>query len=240
MRNGKALVLLSGGQDSTTCCAWARERYGTLHTISFYYGQRHRVELEWAARISELAGAASHHVVDYAQLFAQVTRSPLMEADAELAAPSALDPSLPASFVPYRNVFFLTAAAAHAYFLEVRDLVIGICQTDYSGYPDCRNEFAKAINTALTLASGRPLEIHTPLMWLTKAESVHLMGELGRLDWLRWSHTCYEGRFPPCGACPACKLRAKGFAEAGVPDPLVERAIAEGLLPPDADPYGLR
>ena len=158
----KALVLFSGGQDSTTCLAWARPRYAELHTVSFLYGQRHRVELESAARLSALAGAASHKVIDYTYLFSQVTRSPLMETGTDVSGPSAFDSSLPASFVPYRNAFFLTAAAAHAYFLDVRHLVVGICQTDYSGYPDCRPEFVAAFEALANLAH----ELRTPIQVL--------------------------------------------------------------------------
>lgn len=233
-----ALVLLSGGQDSTTCLAWARHMFpGDIHTIAFNYGQRHSVELDAGAQLSSMIGARTHKIVDFQEVFRNVTSSRLMEKESPIGEQSEHDPSLPASFVPYRNVFFLTAAAAHAYLLGLGNLVTGICQTDYSGYPDCRNEFAKAINTALTLASAKPLEVHTPLMWLTKAETVRLLATLGELQLLAYSHTCYNGKYPPCGECPSCQLRAKGFEEAGVPDPLISRAMEEGLLPNDSNPY---
>lgn len=235
-----AVVLLSGGQDSTTCLAWAIKRFKTVHAILFYYGQRHKVELEAASTIflaTREMGVESHHVINMEDLFGQVTHSRLLEKDSPIEEPSEHDSTLPASFVHYRNVFFLTVAAAHAYFLDVGNLVIGICQTDFSGYPDCRNEFTKAMNTALTLASAKPLDVHTPLMWLTKAETVKMMAELGELELLAHSHTCYEGAYPPCGECPACVLRAKGFAEAGVYDPLIQRAVNEGKLSHNADPY---
>lgn len=237
MDMNSAVVLLSGGQDSTTCLAWAMKKFETVHTISFYYGQRHAIELQSAVEISREVKAESHYIVHLDNLFNQIIHSRLLEKNSPIDEPSEHDSDLPASFVPYRNVFFLTAAAAHAYYMKAGNIVTGICQTDYSGYPDCRNEFAKAINTALTLASAQPLDIHTPLMWLTKAESVKLMYDLGSLDLLKATHTCYEGVFPPCGDCPACVLRAKGFAEAGIPDPLIMRAVNQGDLPPNVDPY---
>lgn len=232
MDMNSAVILLSGGQDSTTCLAWALKKFKRIHTISFNYGQRHVAELVAAAQVSDIAGSNSHTEIQLTHLFDQVTKSRLMEKDSDIAEKSEFDDSLPASFVPYRNVFFLTAAAAHAYFLGIGNLVTGICQTDYSGYPDCRNEFAKAMNTALTLASAKPLEIHTPLMWMTKAETVDFMLALNHLDWLAHSMTCYEGTYPPCMTCPACELRIKGFAEAGVVDPLVARATEDGLMDP--------
>jgi len=240
-----AVVLLSGGQASTTCLAWATKKFESLHTVSFFYGQRHRCELEFAVELSKKAEALSHKVIDLSDLFAQVTKSRLMEKDSAIADKSQDDPVLPASFVPFRNVFFLTVAAAHAYFLKAGNLVTGICQTDYSGYPDCRNEFAKAINLVLTLAVAKPLEVHTPLMWMTKADTVKLMmvmesADLQCWDWLARTHTCYEGQFPPCGQCSACVLRANGFREAGYGDPLVQRAIYEMKLLPDCDRFSGR
>lgn len=230
-----AVVLLSGGQDSTTCLAWALENFEAVHAVSFYYGQRHRREINAACDIAAEAGVAHHHVLDLSRLFDQVAKSALLERGTDIGAQSHHDPGLPASFVPYRNVYFITTAAAYAYQHGIGNLVAGICQTDYSGYPDCRNEFAKAINTALTLASAQPLEIHTPLMWMTKAETVEMIHDMGCESLLRWSHTCYEGAVPPCLQCPACVLRAKGFTEAGVPDPLLVRMIEEGKLPSTAN-----
>ncbi|HIL87911.1 MAG TPA: 7-cyano-7-deazaguanine synthase QueC, partial [Deltaproteobacteria bacterium] len=131
---------------------------------------------------------------------------------------------LPNTFVPGRNLIFLTFAAAHAYQHGIHDLVVGVCQTDYSGYPDCRQNTVDALQVAINLGMESRMRIHTPLMWLTKAESVRLAEEVGALEALSWSHTCYNGEFPPCGRCPACDLRAKGFAKAGIPDPLVVRA----------------
>jgi 7-cyano-7-deazaguanine synthase len=133
--------------------------------------------------------------------------------------------NLPASFVPGRNILFLTVAAAYAYERGIDNIVTGVCQTDYSGYPDCRDTTIKAVQVALSLGLEKDIVIHTPLMWLTKAETVKLAMDLkGCWKALSYSHTCYEGLFPPCGQCSACKIRAKGFKEAGVVDPLIERA----------------
>jgi 7-cyano-7-deazaguanine synthase len=118
---------------------------------------------------------------------------------------------------------FLTLAAAFAWQRGISDLVTGVCQTDYSGYPDCRAETMTALQAALRAGLDHPVTIHTPLMYLTKAQTVTMMQELGHLELLAWSHTCYEGAVPPCGQCPACLLRAKGFAEAGIADPLLAR-----------------
>jgi 7-cyano-7-deazaguanine synthase len=139
--------------------------------------------------------------------------------------------ALPTSFVPGRNLLFLIVAAAYAYRRQIDQVVMGVCQTDFSGYPDCRDGAIKAMQVALQIGLGRALTIHTPLMWLSKAETVRLAETLpGCRAALAWSHTCYEGAYPPCGTCPACVIRARGFSEAGVPDPLIARADAEGLV----------
>lgn len=236
-----ALVLLSGGQDSTTCLAWAVDRFDPIHTISFNYGQRHQAELSAALRISERAGRGSHREIDLRPLFGQVTKSDLIGVggQADIAAKSDYDENLPASFVPGRNIFFLTTAGTIAAREGIGNIVTGVCQTDYSGYPDCRAGFVKAMNTTLIQGLDKGLEIHTPMMWLTKAETVYLMRDLGHISWLQDSHTCYEGTFPPCRVCSACVLRAKGFQEADTHDPLIMRAIAEGSLPHDANSFGL-
>ena len=129
--------------------------------------------------------------------------------------------------MPGRNLIFLTLAAAYAYQRGITELVAGVCQTDYSGYPDCRADTMAALQQSLRTGMAAPFTIHTPLMHLSKAETVHLINKLGRLDLLAWTHTCYNGAIPPCGICPACELRAKGFREAGMADPLVERIVSE-------------
>jgi 7-cyano-7-deazaguanine synthase len=211
-----AVVLLSGGQDSTTCLYWAIDAgYAPIYALGFDYGQRHRVELEQAAKIAALAGAG------WAALplptLAAIGDSALI-GEGEVGA---LDRAgLPSSFVPGRNLLFLTAAAAYAYKLEAHTLVGGMCETDYSGYPDCRRQTLDALEQAIRLGMEWELQIVTPLMRLSKRQTVELARRLpGCWEALALSHTCYEGQRPGCGKCPACLLRAKGFAEAGLADP---------------------
>jgi 7-cyano-7-deazaguanine synthase len=222
----KAIVLLSGGQDSATSLYWARIHFDKVVALSIFYGQRHRVELDAAREIANLA-AVSHRVLD-ASILASLSSSALVDSSRPLMASGgasdvAAPQGLPSSFVPGRNALFLTLAAIVAVQEGAKDVVAGVCQTDYSGYPDCRHEFIDAQAKALTLAfpsSVGPLRIHTPLMWMTKAETVLLARRIpGCWEALAKTVTCYEGR-PVCGVCPACILRAKGFAEAGVADPM--------------------
>jgi len=217
----EALVLLSGGQDSATCLAWAKTEFDEVHTVSFNYGQRHRIELQSSANLSVLAGAKSHLVIPILSI--QSLGNSALVCSGDIGANHDIDSTLPASFVPGRNYIFLGLAAARAYQLNVSNLVTGVCQTDYSGYPDCRDLSIKAIEVALFLCLQKEFTIHTPLMWKTKAETVLMMKEFGKLDWYADTHTCYEGQRPPCGKCPACQLRQKGFREAGIVDPLMER-----------------
>jgi 7-cyano-7-deazaguanine synthase len=216
-----AVVLLSGGQDSTTCLYWAKGRFERLYALTFDYGQRHRIELEAARTIARMAGVAAHRILKISEL-AELGGSALLE-DMPIQERGGRD-NLPNTFVPGRNLLFLVLAAAWAYQLECHDVVGGMCQTDYSGYPDCRRATIDALERAIELGMEWTIRIHTPLMFLTKAQSVRLAQEVGALDALAYSHTCYEGRFPPCGVCPACRLRAKGFEEAGIEDPLLTRA----------------
>ena len=214
-----AVVILSGGQDSTTCLYWALERFGgnSVETLTFDYGQRHRIELECAARVAEYAGVANTLLpID---TFAALGGNALTDEDIEVAAPD--ESGLPNTFVPGRNLVFLTYAAAYAWPRGIRHLVAGVAQTDYSGYPDCRRETIDALRDALRLGMERDFEIHTPLMTLSKRETVELASDLNALDAMALTHTCYNGQRPPCGACPACVLRAKGFEEAGIADPLL-------------------
>lgn len=230
LRTQRALVLLSGGQDSTSCLWWALDQFGSVEAVSFDYGQRHvDLELRAARRIVARAEVKHHEVIPVASL-SHLGGSALVEPEYPIDGEG--PNGLPRTFVPGRNVLFLTIAAAHAYRRGISHLVTGVCQTDYSGYPDCRDATIKAIELAVSLGLDRPLTIHAPLMWLTKAETVELAERLpGCLAALAWSHTCYEGTYPPCSKCPACEIRARGFAEAGVPDPLLDRAKQEGLVP---------
>ena len=223
----KALVVLSGGQDSTTCLYWALGRFGAgnVEAVTFDYGQRHRVELDCARKIAALAGV--RQTVLPIDTFAAIGGNALTDAGIAPEEGVRDDDALPNTFVPGRNLVFLTFAAAFAYTRGARHLVTGVAQTDYSGYPDCRENTLKALEVALRLGMDSRVELHTPLMYLSKAETVTLAQQVGALDALAWSHTCYNGEVPPCGHCASCELRARGFAEAGMPDPLVERCQAE-------------
>jgi len=213
------LVVLSGGQDSTTCLYWALNNYKEVQTITFDYGQRHRVELDAATKVAEIAGVRNEILP--INTFEKLGGNSLTgSADVES---STVDRQLPNTFVPGRNLIFLTFAAAFAYQRGIKDIITGVCQTDYSGYPDCRQNTIEALQVAVNLGMEYQVKIHTPLMWMTKAETVHFAKKVGALEALAWSHTCYNGKVPPCGECPACGLRAKGFDEAGIKDPLIER-----------------
>ena len=222
----KALVVLSGGQDSTTCLYWAINEFGreNVSSLSFDYGQRHSIELESAQKVAEIA--AVKHALLPINTFAAIGGNALTD---DIAVQDGVDKRthLPNTFVPGRNLIFLTFAAAFAYIQggeqRIRHLVTGVAQTDYSGYPDCRENTLSSLEETLRLGMESNFTIHTPLMNLSKADTVELAVELGALDAMAYTHTCYNGSLPPCGECQACMLRAKGFAEAGVKDPLIER-----------------
>jgi 7-cyano-7-deazaguanine synthase len=275
------LVLLSGGQDSTTCLAWARKKYtgARLHALTMLYGQRHATEVTSAKSIAKLLGCATHTVLDLSGVFAASGSALLSKSQetikpdgglADVAAPN----GLPTSFVPGRNLVFMAIAGAHAAALGAGTIVTGVCQTDYSGYPDCRAEFVDAMSGAVNEAMPtaiRPILIEAPLMRRTKAETVAMMIGLakdetvaGRMvsatfgvpqpsqEWqqtdvwraLGTSVTCYRGCRPGCATCPACLLRAKGFDEAGVPDPArsaafdpaLDQAVSDKLTEMEFDP----
>jgi 7-cyano-7-deazaguanine synthase len=213
-----AVVLLSGGQDSTTCLAWALKRFRRVEAATIDYGQRHRVELDAAAAIARAAGVAQRVIP--CDSFRALGGNALTGDEAVASGVRAAN-QLPNTFVPGRNLIFLSLAAAWAYQLGISELVTGVCQTDSSGYPDCRADTMAALQEALRCGMDAPFTIHTPLMHLTKAQTVTMLRDLGALPLLALSHTCYNGLRPPCGTCPACVLRAKGFAEAGIADPLV-------------------
>ena len=215
----KALIVLSGGQDSTTCLYWALNNYKEVLTITFDYGQRHKIELDAAKKIAEIVGVPNEILP--INTFEKLGGNSLTgSADVESTT---TDGELPNTFVPGRNLIFLTFAAAYAYQRGIKDIVAGVCQTDYSGYPDCRQNTIEALQVAVNLGMEYQVKIHTPLMWMTKAETVYFAEEVGALLALTWSHTCYNGKVPPCGECPACLLREKGFNETGINDPLIER-----------------
>lgn len=217
----KALVVLSGGQDSTTCLYWAIDRFGreNVSSVTFDYGQRHRIELDCARRIAEHAGI--DNVCLPIDTFAALGGDALTDDSIAVSDPTGAETNLPVTFVAGRNLIFLTFAAAHAYRHDIGHLVTGVAQTDYSGYPDCREETIAALQKTIGLGMDRKIEIHTPLMHRSKKETVELAVHLGAMDAMGLTHTCYNGMQPPCGQCAACELRAKGFAEAGVADPLL-------------------
>ena len=218
----KALVVLSGGQDSTTCLYWAIDRFGraNVSSVTFDYGQKHRIELECARRVAAAAGVPNACLpID---TFAALGGDALTDASIPVSDKADEETELPVTFVAGRNLIFLTFAAAYAYRHDIGHLVTGVAQTDYSGYPDCREETMAALQQAITLGMDCEFRIHTPLMHLSKQETVELAVQLGALEAMALTHTCYNGRRPPCGECPACRLRARGFAEAGVRDPLLD------------------
>jgi 7-cyano-7-deazaguanine synthase len=223
-----ALVLFSGGQDSTVCLVWALERFARVETIGFDYRQRHAVELEARPRVraglSQLSAPwrerlGDDHVVRIDSL-AQISESALTR---EVAIETA-ETGLPTTFVPGRNLIFISFAGALAYRRGIKHLIAGMCETDFSGYPDCRDDTIKAMQLALTLGMDRRFVIHTPLMWIDKAATFALAEELGGeplIDLLlAETHTCYLGDRQHrhawgfgCGTCPACRLRAEGYAK---------------------------
>lgn len=210
----KALVILSGGQDSTTCLFWAIKRYKkeNVSAIGFDYGQRHSKELECAKEICSEAGIPFE--VINTPIINELTSNSLTRADipVETEKPEGTPPN---SFVEGRNHLFLSYGAIYAKTHGITDLVTGVCETDFSGYPDCRDAFVKSLNVTLNLAMDYPFVIHTPLMWLTKAETWGLADELGVLDLVyKKTLTCYNGIIGEgCGNCPACHLRKKGYDE---------------------------
>ena len=217
-----ALVVLSGGQDSTTCLYWAIDHFGRarVSSLTFDYGQKHRLELQCARDVAAAAGVSNACLpID---TFAALGGDALTDASIAVSDEKDDETELPVTFVPGRNLIFLTFAAAWAYRHDVRHLVTGVAQTDYSGYPDCREDTIAALQKAISLGMDREFTIHTPLMHRSKKETVELAVRLGGLEAMALTHTCYNGSRPPCGECQACRLRAKGFAEAGVHDPLLD------------------
>jgi 7-cyano-7-deazaguanine synthase len=226
MPTRRALVLFSGGQDSTTCLAWALDRYAAVETLGFDYGQRHRVELDarqhvlremraqfphWAARLGD------DHVIDLSVLGSISDTALTSDAEIKLSANG-----LPNTFVPGRNLVFLTMASALGYRRGLDVIVGGMCETDFSGYPDCRDETVKALQVAVSLGMGQRFTFDTPLMWIDKAQTWQMAFDLGGdafVDLIvEHTHTCYLGdrthRHPwgyGCGQCPACELRRSGF-----------------------------
>jgi 7-cyano-7-deazaguanine synthase len=226
MTHDAALVLFSGGQDSTVCLAWALAKYERVETVGFAYGQRHAAELTVRDKLRERLAAmdarwrerlGDDHMIDLPELGRLSETALTRDAEIEITAAG-----LPSTFVPGRNLLFFTYAAALAYRRGIRTLVGGMCETDFSGYPDCRNHALQTLASALSLGMDAEFLIETPLMWLDKASTWELSEELGGVPLVELiveeSHTCYLGirsrRHPwgyGCGHCPACTLRAKGW-----------------------------
>lgn len=208
MKNERALVVFSGGQDSTTCLFQALANYSEVEVVTFNYGQRHAEELEVARTIAAELGV-KHHELDLS-LLSQLTSNSLTDHSQKITTN---EDELPSTFVDGRNHLFLSFAAVLAKGRGIRHIITGVCETDFSGYPDCRDSFIKSLNVTLNLAMDYPFVIHTPLMWLDKKETWALADSLDAFDFVRErTLTCYNGIIGDgCGDCPACELRKKGL-----------------------------
>lgn len=204
------VVIFSGGQDSTTCLVQALTQYDHVHCITFDYGQRHRAEIDVARKLAQKLGVTAHKVMDVTLLnelaISSLTRD-------NIPVPTECSEGVPNTFVPGRNILFLTLAAIYAYQIGAESIITGVCETDFSGYPDCRDEFVKALHHAVNLGMARDIRFDTPLMWLDKAETWALADYYGALETVRHETlTCYNAvQGDGCGECPACHLRARGL-----------------------------
>lgn len=244
MLGAGALVVLSGGQDSTLALFWAKSQFGSaVKAISFNYGQRHARELQAAAKVAELA-QVDHEIVELGPILKGT--SPLVNKDVEVGKyqstadlPGGVEPT----FVPCRNALFLTIAANRMVVSNFGTLVTGVCEADYGGYPDCRRDFITELEQALSMGltgSKHSFNIQTPLMNLSKADSVRMAKDFdGCWEALAYTHTCYDGGEIPCLKCHACLLRARGFYEAGYDDPMILRLKKEGKLDSSVPGHGL-
>jgi len=242
----KAMVVLSGGQDSTTCLYWAKAKgFTEVHAVTFDYAQRHRREIDAARKIALMANVASHDVVELGPVLKG--RSPLTNSKETLELYESYDQMskiigdrVELTFVPMRNAVFLTLAANRAIVKDCAVLVTGVCQEDNANYPDCREEFVLAQEKLINVALGcHGFSIKAPLLRASKADTVRMAKQLpGCWEALAYSHTAYDGAYPPVGKDHASTLRAQGFLDAGEADPLVVRAWREGLMPlPDSPNY---
>ncbi|MGY3716531.1 7-cyano-7-deazaguanine synthase QueC [Sutcliffiella cohnii] len=209
-KNEKAIVVFSGGQDSTTCLFWALEQFEEVETVTFHYGQRHNLEIECAKKIASDLGV-KHRVLDMS-LLSQLSANALTRDDIDIEEKKG---EIPNTFVDGRNLLFLSFAAVAAKQVGARHIITGVCETDFSGYPDCRDVFIKSLNVTLNLSMDYQFVIHTPLMWLNKAETWKLADDLHALDYIKEKTlTCYNGIVAEgCGECPACKLRKRGLEQ---------------------------
>lgn len=237
----KALVVLSGGQDSTTCLFWAKRMYKEIHAVTFDYGQRHAIEIEAAKKVAEMAGVLSHEIVEVPGILkstSPLTSSNELERyqDAQQME-EVIGNRVELTFVPARNTLFFTLALNRAVALGCQSIITGICEEDNANYPDCTEDFRYAIENAFNVSLGvsrdspHRLRIIAPLMYLSKAQTVEMARKLdGCWDALAYSHTSYDGKYPPTDMNHANVLRAYGFQVANMPDPLVVRAWKEGLM----------
>lgn len=232
----KALVVLSGGQDSTTCLYWAKANYKEVEAITFNYHQRHRSEIDAAIDIAQLA-ECPHEVINIPECLHSISpltsNNELETYDNEEMMNTTIGTRQELTFVPMRNALFLTIAANRAVEKGINTIVIGVCQMDEANYDDCREIFLNATTDYINTALGHDhrgterITIKAPLLFLTKSESIHLAMKLGAKQALKLSQTCYKGHFPPCGKCHSCILRAAGFEAAGLRDPLLENCSNE-------------
>jgi len=207
-KNEKAVVVFSGGQDSTTCLFWALERFKTVEAVTFQYGQRHSAELECARTICKELGIRQHEL--NMDLLNQLAPNALTRDDQEIETG---EDGLPTTFVPGRNLVFFSFATILARQIGAKHIITGVSQTDFSGYPDCRDGFIKSLNVTLNLAMDDDFILETPLMWLDKSQVWELSDELGAFDFVReMTLTCYNGIIGSgCGTCPSCELRNQGL-----------------------------
>lgn len=210
-KNEKAIVVFSGGQDSTTCLFWALEHFTEVVAVTFDYNQRHAIEIDCAKAITADL-QIEHHILDMT-LLNQLAPNALTRSNIDVK--NGEDGALPSTFVPGRNLLFLSFTGILAYQIGARHIITGVCETDFSGYPDCRDQFIKSLNVTLNLSMERPFVIHTPLMWLNKAETWAMADGFGKLDYVRnKTLTCYNGVIADgCGECPACELRMQGLTQ---------------------------
>lgn len=208
MINDKAIVVFSGGQDSTTCLFWALKQFKEVEAVTFNYNQRHKLEIDVAEDIARELGI-KHTVLDMS-LLNQLAPNALTRDDIEITHEEG---ELPSTFVPGRNLVFLSFAAIMAKQIGAKHIITGVCETDFSGYPDCRDIFIKSLNVSLNLSMDEGFVIHTPLMWLDKAQTWELADQMNALDFVRnKTLTCYNGIIAEgCGECPACILRKQGM-----------------------------